>query len=258
MKIIFLGVGEAFDENYPNNSILILGKKTNLMIDCGDAAVRQLWIYIRDNKLDHNLIDGIYITHRHSDHLFGLPALISRMHEEKRTKPFTIICTKELKEDIARICNHAYQGLETNFTFELNFLVIESDKTFNFNEFILSFVETAHSTVNLAIKISDNKNSIYYSGDGPYNKKVEELIKNTDLLIHEAYLFDKRIIGHECITELIELVKINQLKCLALVHLNKHFRKNDIEMIKNKIKQENSKEKIKIILPEPFDEYELS
>jgi ribonuclease Z len=257
MKLIFLGVGEAFDENYPNNSTLVLGEKTNLMIDCGDAAVRQLWIYIRDNNLDHNLIDAIYITHRHSDHLFGLPALISRMHEEKRTKPFTIICTKELHDDIARICNHAYQGLETNFTFELNFLIIEKDKTFEFKEFKLSFVETAHSTVNNAIKISDGRNNVYYSGDGPFNEKAEELIKTSDLLIHEAYLYDKRIIGHECITELIELAKRNNLKCLALVHLNKHFRKNDINLIKERINQENSQGKLKILLPEPLDEYDF-
>ena len=33
MKIIFLGVGEAFDETLPNNSHLILSD-TNLLLDC--------------------------------------------------------------------------------------------------------------------------------------------------------------------------------------------------------------------------------
>jgi ribonuclease Z len=257
MKAIFLGVGEAFDENYPNNSTLIISDKTNLMIDCGDAAVRQLWIYIRDNKLDHNLIDAVYITHRHSDHLFGLPALLSRMLEEKRTKPFTIICSSPLRDDIVKICNHAYLGTASTFGFELNFLEIKRDETINFNELKLSFVKTHHSVPNLAIKIETNNESICYSGDGPFNEKSENLYKNSELVIHEAYLYDKRIIGHECIKELIEMAKRNNIKCLALVHLNKHFRKNDINLIKDTIESENKKGKIKILLPEPLDEYEL-
>jgi len=34
MKIIFLGVGEAFDENLPNNSQLVMSGKINLLLDC--------------------------------------------------------------------------------------------------------------------------------------------------------------------------------------------------------------------------------
>jgi len=32
MKIIFLGVGEAFDENIPNNSHLVVTEKTMLSV----------------------------------------------------------------------------------------------------------------------------------------------------------------------------------------------------------------------------------
>ena len=79
MKVIFLGNGEAFDERYPNHSHLVLSDKTALMLDCGDSAVRQIWKYTKD----HSLIDALYITHRHSDHLFGIPALLGRMLEEE-------------------------------------------------------------------------------------------------------------------------------------------------------------------------------
>ncbi len=41
MKIIFLGVGEAFDENLPNNSQLVMSGKTNLLLDCGFTVPQQ-------------------------------------------------------------------------------------------------------------------------------------------------------------------------------------------------------------------------
>ena len=46
-EVIFLGVGEAFDEELPNTSILIrYGKGTSpvtLLLDCGFTAPPRLW-----------------------------------------------------------------------------------------------------------------------------------------------------------------------------------------------------------------------
>jgi ribonuclease Z len=249
MKVIFLGVGEAFDENYPDNSALILTNKTSLMIDCGDAAVRQLWKY---NKGDHNLVDALYITHRHSDHLFGLPAMLGRFIEEHRTKPFTIICSAPLHRDIERITDHAYQGLKSNFEFKLNIIDIEEGQTINFQDLKLSFALARHSTPVLAIKVDDGKNKICYSGDGMFSL-AEGFYNDLDLLIQETYLYDKEIIGHACITGAIKFAEENGTKCLALVHLNKHFRKDELPRVMDEIKSD----KIKIIIPEPMDEYDL-
>lgn len=249
MKIVFLGVGEAFDENYPNNSSLVLTDKTSLMIDCGDSAVRQLWKF---NKGNHNLVDALYITHRHSDHLFGLPAMLGRFHEEKRTKPFTIICTKPLYEDIKIASSYAYKGLETDFPFKLNIIEIEAGQTIDFQDLKLSFALARHSTPVVSIKVDDGKNKICYSGDGMFSLQ-ENFYDNLDLLIQETYLYDKEIIGHACITGAVKFAEDSNVKCLALVHMNKHFRKNELPKIKDKIKSD----KIKIIIPEPFDEYDL-
>ena len=249
MKIIFLGVGEAFDENYPNNSILIFSEKTSLMLDCGDSAVRQLWKY---NKGDHNLVDALYITHRHSDHLFGLPAMLGRFFEEKRSKPFTIICTKSLHEDIKNIASYAYQGLKTDFPFDVNVVEIEDKQNINFNDLELSFQKTIHSRENLAIKINNKGKSIVYSGDGA-PQEIGEFYKNLDLLIQETYLYDQEKIGHASIIGAIEFAEKNNIKCFALTHMNRDFRKNELERIKDKIKSD----KVKIIIPEPLDEYDL-
>ena len=105
MKVVFLGVGEAADENHPCNSHLILSK-TNLLLDCGYSIPRQVWKY---NK-DKDLIDAIYISHLHADHCFGLPALLIRMMEEKRTKPVAIICKTEFVTQIKQIIDLGYEA----------------------------------------------------------------------------------------------------------------------------------------------------
>lgn len=248
MKVIFLGVGEAFDENYANNSCLIQSERTVLMIDCGDSAVRNLWKYTGN----HSFVDALYISHRHSDHLFGLPAFLSRMLEEKREKELTIISTKEIIEDIKVITKYAYQGLESNFLFKINFIEIKACDEINFKDLSLKFALSNHSVPNLAVKVSDGKSSIGYSGDGIISDDHFSMYKDLDLLIHESYTYDKDIKGHVKIKDLISLSKKNNVKCLALVHMQRDFRKNSFESCRESICSQ-----FNIIIPAVFDEVDV-
>ena len=248
MKIIFLGVGEAFDETLPNNSHLILSD-TNLLLDCGYSIPPQLWKY----NADPSFIDALYISHRHADHYFGIPPLLVRMMEEKRTKTLTIICQKGLKALIEQLIDYGYLGSAKKFGFELNFIEAQEGQTISLNELELSFAATIHSVSNLAIKIRSRKNTVCFSGDGMFTEKTEKLYQNADLVIHEAFTFDMKINGHACMTDLIEMAKKNYIKCLAFTHIHREVRKKQMEMIRKKI----ADEKIKIIVPEPLEEYLL-
>lgn len=249
MKVVFLGVGEAFDENYPNNSSLVLYDKASIMLDCGDSSVVQLWKFSKGN---HNLVDAVYITHRHSDHFFGLPAMLGRFLEEKRKNPLTIIYQKSIKSDIEKVSSYAYQGLKSNFSFDLNLIEIENGQSIDFNGLKLSFALTRHSIDNMAINIDDGKKSLVYSGDGLFSEQ-DNFYKDLDLLIQETYLYDQEKIGHASIIGAIKFAGENNIKCLALTHINRDFRKNELPKIKDKIKSD----KVKIIIPEPLDEYNL-
>lgn len=248
MKVIFLGNGEAFDERYPNHSHLILSDKTALMLDCGDSAVRQLWKYTKD----HSLVDALYITHRHSDHLFGIPALLGRMLEEGRKKDLTIICSEQIKSDVKRLTEHAYFGIKS-YGFEVKFVVAEDGKQINFNDLKLSFAKTGHTAYNLAVRIEDGKGVVCYSGDGPSDKNTEKIYRGADILMHECYMFDQRITGHVAAIDVFEMAKRNNVKCLALAHFKRAF--ND--ETRKKVKEAIPATGLKIILPEPLEEYEI-
>lgn len=248
MKVVSLGNGEAFDERYPNHAHLVFSDKTVIMLDCGDSAVRQLWKYTKN----HSLIDVLYITHRHSDHLFGVPALLGRMLEEERKKPLTIICTEQIMHDIERITDHAYFGI-TSYGFEIKFVLVEDSESVQFNDLKLSFAKTLHTAYNLAIRIEDGKNIVCYSGDGPFDENTEKIYKDADILMHECYMYDQRIRGHVAAVDIFEMAKRQNVKCLALSHFKRAF--ND--ETRKKVTEAIPATGLRIILPQPLEEYEV-
>ena len=246
MKIIFLGVGEAFDENLPNNSQLVMSGKINLLLDCGFTVPQQIWKYSQDK----NLLDAIYISHQHGDHFCGLPALLVRMWEEGRKKYLTIICQKNFKEKFKEFIDFVYFGFMDKFDYKINLIEAREGEKMEFQGLNLFFEKTNHSAENLAIKVNDGKNIFCYSGDGSPKEK-SEFYKNTDLAILETYLYDVNKIGHSSVIEATKFVQKNNIKCLALTHLNRDLRRNELTVLKDKIKNN----KVKIIIPEPFEEY---
>ncbi|HCC59754.1 MAG: hypothetical protein A2402_02555 [Candidatus Staskawiczbacteria bacterium RIFOXYC1_FULL_37_43] len=251
MKIIFLGVGEAFDENLPNNSSLVISEKTNLLLDCGFTVPWQLWKF----NNDPNFLDAVYISHQHADHYFGLPGLLLKMwagEDKGRTRPFTVISRNGFKEQFEKLMDLAYLGFKEKFKFEVKIIEVEEGKDIEFQDLKLSFEKTVHSGENLAVKISDGKNILIYTGDGSPLPDTD-FYKNADLLISETYLYDREIIGHSSIVSAIKFAENNNVKCLALTHINRDFRKNDLPKIRDKIKSN----KLKIIIPDSLDEYSL-
>jgi ribonuclease BN (tRNA processing enzyme) len=246
MKVIFLGVGEAFDENIPNNSQLIITDKTKLLLDCGLTAAPQVWKF----NPDPNLIDVINISHQHADHYFGLPGLLLRMWEGGRERDVTIICQKGLKDSFQSFMDVAYKDFTKKFKYKINLIESKEGETVEFQDLKLSFEKTVHSGENLAVKVADGKNTFAYSGDGsPVGGG--DFYKNLDLLVLETYKYDQEIIGHSSVVSAIKFAEDNNVKTLALTHMNRDFRKNELPALKDKIKSD----KVKIIIPEPLQEY---
>jgi ribonuclease BN (tRNA processing enzyme) len=246
MKIIFLGVGEAFDKDLPNNSHLLVSDKTNLLVDCGFTIPWQLWKF----NEDPNLLDAVYISHRHGDHFLGLPALFLRMWEGGRKRDLTVFCQKDFKEEFGNFMEFVYKGFQKKFEYKINLIESTDGGELVFNDLSLSFQKTIHSGDNLAVKITDGKNIYAYSGDGSPVQGTD-FYKNLDLAILETYLYDTEKVGHSSIVGAIKFAEANDIKCLALTHINRDFRKNELPKIKDKIMSD----KVKIIIPEPLEEY---
>lgn len=247
MKVTFLGVGEAFDDNLPNNSQIVISEKTNLLVDCGFNIPQQLWKF----NPDPNFLDAVYISHQHADHFFGLPAVLLRIWEggKARTKDLTIICQKGLKDYFEDFMKTAYNGFMEKFDYKINLVEAKEGEVVEFNDLKFSFSKTVHSGENLAVKITDGKGVYAYSGDGSPQAGTD-FYKDLDLLILETYMYDVEKIGHSSIVSAIKFAEENNAKILALTHINRDLRKNELASIKEKVKNN----KVSVIIPEPLEE----
>jgi len=76
IKINFLGTSAQIPTSKRNHSSVLLSYEgENILVDCGEGTQRQF----RKAKLNPCKITRILITHWHSDHILGLPGLLSTL-----------------------------------------------------------------------------------------------------------------------------------------------------------------------------------
>ncbi|MBS3109115.1 ribonuclease Z [Candidatus Woesearchaeota archaeon] len=244
MKITFLGVGSATDPNYPNVSVHVEGKKSSIILDCGTSIAQALI-----NRQDiMTTVDGIYISHRHGDHFFGLPTVLMRMRELNRKKPLVIFGHAGIKKFVQAALALAYStflGEQPDLPYSLRYAEFEQNKKM----FGLGFglAPTIHGETNYAVRITEGNKSVVYSGDGMFTEQGRKLYRGCDLLIHESFTIDETFRGHAMATDLIKMSKEENVKALALVHFRETVRAGDLARLRTIIK----KEKINAFVPEP-------
>jgi len=247
IEVVFLGVGEAFDERLPNTSILIrysTEPPVTLLLDCGFTVPPQFW----REEANADVLDGIWISHFHGDHCLGIPALLVRFWEEGRKKALTILGQKGIALFIRSALDIAYPGMYERLQFPLNFEEVEPKKEVMISGLIFQSAVTSHAQRNLALRISLQGKSIYYSGDGKSTPECVSLAKGCGLIIHEAFSLDTEIPGHGTVMGSIAIAKECGASALALVHIQRTVRKKAIEEMQRFTQMAGS---LNLIIPEP-------
>lgn len=94
IKITFLGTSAQIPTRQRNHTAILLNyKEENILVDCGEGTQRQF----RIAKMNPCKVTRILITHRHGDHVFGLPGLISTFEHSGYNKTLYIYGPKGIK-----------------------------------------------------------------------------------------------------------------------------------------------------------------
>lgn len=218
MKALVLGSGEAFDESYPNTSVLI-ESETNLLLDCGFSVPPMLW-------RSQARVDALYLTHAHADHFFGVPAIVARMCDDPRRDPLKIITQYDVWLRLGQVLELAYPGSEAKRTFPLEFVEATPGASIALRELTLTFAPTRHTISNLAIRVACGDRAICFSGDGAFTPQSQALYQGADLLFHEAYSFERKN-SHSQLEDVVAMAVEAQVKRLALTHIERGVRKNE-------------------------------
>jgi ribonuclease BN (tRNA processing enzyme) len=235
MKLSFLGVGEACDPEHGNTSFqVVAANDVHLLCDCGFTIPHTYFAGCQDAEQ----LDLVWLSHFHGDHFFGMPLLLLRLWEMGRRSPLTICGQRGVGEQVMRAMELAFSGFTAKLAYEVRFVEVEPGRVHEVAGLSLQTVETVHGQRNLGLLLDDGEKKLYYSGDGRPTAEVVDLVRQSDLAVHEAFKLQDEFPSHGSITGCLQLAS----KCgpcnLALVHLERHCRHDEIMLI-NTVLQAN-------------------
>jgi ribonuclease BN (tRNA processing enzyme) len=245
MRCTFVGVGEAFDETFPNTSILLESEGASILLDCGFTAAPAFWRH-SETPLD---LSAVWISHFHADHWFGLPWLVARMNEDGRSQPLTLMGREGIHRRVEWLLDMAYPGLRDKLGFELRYRNAAAGGSDTVHGFRVRFAHSGHSIESLAIRLERDGKCVFYSGDGAPTEESVELARNCDLLIQESYIFSGPVDGHGSVEEAITMMKRARAGKLALVHLNRRLAAERLRDVDSKLYES----RVDGFVPQPGD-----
>lgn len=214
MKIKILSSGSK------GNSTYLESGNTKILIDAG-INYNMIKKTLEEENIDVNSIDGVIISHTHSDHIGGLSSLIKKIN----TKVFI---KEDLEKEIKKIIPKE------------NIEIIEDD--FIINDFEIKSFNTSHDVPNSGYIVQDKDSSFVYITDTGYiNRKYIDMTSNKDVYMIEfnhdekmvmegpyPYILKERVLGdkghlsNRASTNYLTKVVGENTKYIILAHMSEN------------------------------------
>jgi phosphoribosyl 1,2-cyclic phosphodiesterase len=166
MKLVVLGSGSK------GNATYIEHNNTKILIDCG-LSFRQIQTRLRTKELDLDNLDGVLITHEHSDHIGGLNVLLNK------TKTTCFVTQETYDSFYYKYADNINDSMIEHITPHDSFTIKD------FTIYPLSISHDASDAVGYIITYEDKK-IVYITDIGYLPKKDYELLMNADLYVFES------------------------------------------------------------------------
>lgn len=248
MKVIVWGNRGSIP--VPGEQTVKFGGNTPCLEVQGDSASTLIFdagsgIRLLGNKMveeNRNQEINIFITHKHWDHIQGLPffhPLYLRGYKVNIYAPAETI--EEVKNIISiQMLPQYFPVGEDIFNAEINYIPVSEFEKVKFGNLLIENIHTHHSKGTFAFKINERGKSVIYMTDNELyfdkdsdsptmnsirenNPKLIEFCKNTELLIHdtmyspEDYQY-RRNWGHSCSQSVAYFAALAQVKQLMFFH----------------------------------------
>ena len=221
MKLCSIASGSS------GNCIYVGSQNTNLLVDAGVSAKR-IENGLNGIDIQPDSIQGILITHEHSDHVSGLGILARRYHIPIYATYETARAINQMKS-IGDIPQELYHFVKPNETFMINDISVEP-------------FATSHDAANpVCYTMQSEGHKIGFATDlGKYDDYIVSMLENSELLFLEAnhdvnmlmvgkypYYLKQRILGdrghlsNDTSADLISKLIHPRLQHIFLAHLSK-------------------------------------
>jgi ribonuclease Z len=184
LRMTLLGVGTAVpDQDRENTHMVWEAPDGLLLIDAGGSTYQRL---LRAG-LDPLALRGVFLTHSHTDHINGLPALIFQLKLvgfQGRLPVYGNAPTRELMRRILDV-----YGLD-QYQVPIDWVSVAAGQPVPLGgeSYRLRVADTVHPRPCLALRFEDaaNGRALVYSADTEPCPSVQELANGASVLIHEA------------------------------------------------------------------------
>ena len=195
MRVTLLGTGTPIPNTERfGSAILVEVADKKLLFDCGRGVV----IRLTQVGVSPKEIDGLFLTHLHSDHVVGIPDLWLTGWFLGRNKPLPI----RGPQGTSNMAKHLVQAFAFDIHtresapdplsgkgVEIDAKEIEQGETYNEGSARVSAFLVDHGTVKPAFgyRIDSAGHSVVISGDTKFCQSVVDFAKGADCLIHAAW-----------------------------------------------------------------------
>lgn len=211
------------DDDHPSASLLV---------DCGGDAL-QRWQAVGGALRD---VAGLILTHRHPDHISGLPLLMEKLWLSDHEGDLPI-CGYPATLDQATRCMEAFAPVTTGWEGMLELVPheVESEPgaaVWTDAPWHITSAPVSHGdTPTFGLRVEHERGAVVaYSCDTAPCDAVVELARDADMLIHEANGAGP---GHSSMVEAADIARAAGVDRLVLVHLPPGLKQELLEAARN-------------------------
>lgn len=221
VQVRFLGTGDAFGHGGRlQTCILIQTTKHRILIDFGASAMISLYRY----GVNPNSIDLILLTHLHGDHFGGLPFFIlDAQLISKRFHPLTVVGPIGSRERIMAAMEVMFPGSsKVKQKFDINIYELEAEQVWDSHGIKVVPYPVIHPSgdPSFALRVECDGRSIAYTGDTEWTEALIQSARGADLLIAEAYFYEKQIKYHLNFKTLMDHMDELNPKRMIITHMS--------------------------------------
>ncbi len=226
MQLVVLGSGTTVPHpKRAASAYWLQTEKHSLLLDAGADTAHRL----AQENLDWHVLDLIWISHFHLDHVGGLPPFLFNLkyapQTQSRREPLTI-CGPRGTKDLLRAFDRAndYKLFEQKFPVEIR-EVAPHERFEMLPGLQAETFSTPHTSESLALRLTDEPGrTLLYTSDTGYTDALADFARGVDLLLMEcSFPRDKPVETHLELTDAMRIASDAAPRRLVLTHLYPHW-----------------------------------
>ena len=222
VTVTFAGCGDAFGSGGRFQACIHLrqpGLDAPVLLDCGATSLTAL----RRCALDPGEIGAVFVSHLHGDHFGGLPFLILDGQFSRRATPLVVAGPPGTQDRLAQAMECLFPGSSRiQRPFKTGVTELTPGRTASVAGIEVSALAASHPSgaPALVLRLAIGGKVIAYTGDTAWTPAVAEASRRADLLIAEAYYWDKPVPHHLRHADLVDHASEITARRVVLTHMS--------------------------------------